>query len=105
MITSVVQVLVNIIDFGMGIQEAIAEPRIHIEGSDPKVPEGKLVKKMFVDSRIDRETVKELERQGHEITLNMDGDFARPVGIMRDPLTGKLHGGVTVPVPATAIGF
>jgi gamma-glutamyltranspeptidase/glutathione hydrolase len=104
-ITSVVQALVNIIDFGMGIQEAIAEPRIHIEGSDPKVPEGKLVKKMFVDSRIDRETVKELERQGHEITLNMDGDFARPVGIMRDPLTGKLHGGVTVPVPATAIGF
>jgi gamma-glutamyltranspeptidase/glutathione hydrolase len=104
-ITSVVQALVNIIDFGMGIQEAIAEPRIHIEGSDPKVPEGKLVKKMFVDSRINRETVKEMERQGHEITLNMDGDFARPVGIMRDPSTGKLHGGATVPVPATAIGL
>jgi gamma-glutamyltranspeptidase / glutathione hydrolase len=104
-ITSVIQVLVNVIDFGMGIQEAIAKPRIHIEGADPKVPEGKLSREMFVDSRIDRETVKELERRGHEITIKLDGDFALPVGIVRDPSTGKLHGGVTVPVPAMAIGF
>ncbi|HLB46433.1 MAG TPA: gamma-glutamyltransferase [Anaerolineales bacterium] len=104
-ITSVVQVLVNIIDFGMGMQEAIAAPRIHIEGSDPKVPEGRMVKEMFVDSRIDRETVKGLESLGHEIRLKLDGDFALPLGIMRDPSTGKLHGGVTVPVPATALGL
>jgi len=104
-ITSVVQVLVNVIDFGMGIQEAIAAPRIHIEGCDPKAPEGKLVKELFIDSRIDPETVNELERRGHEITRQLDGDFALPVGIMRNPETGKLHGGVTVPVPATAIGL
>jgi gamma-glutamyltranspeptidase/glutathione hydrolase len=104
-ITSVVQVLVNIIDFGMGIQEAIAAPRIHIEGSDPKVPEGKLVKEVFIDSRVDRETVQELKRRGHEITQKSDGDFALPVGIMRDPSTGKLHGGATVYVPAAALGL
>ena len=104
-ITSVVQVLVNVIDFGMGIQEAIAAPRIHIEGSDPKVPEGKLVKELFVDSRIDRETVKEMERRGHKITAQLDGEFALPVAIMSNPSTGKLHGGVTVPVPATAMGL
>jgi gamma-glutamyltranspeptidase/glutathione hydrolase len=104
-ITSVVQVLINIIDFGMGIQEAISKPRIHIEGADPKVPEGKLLTDMFVDSRIDRETVKELERRGHEIVIKLDGDFALPVGIMRDPLTSKLHSGVTVPVPAMATGL
>ena len=104
-ITSVVQVLVNVIDFGMGIQEAIAVPRIHIEGCDPKAPEGKLVKELFIDSRIDLETVNELERRGHEITRQLDGDFALPVGIMRNPETGNLHGGVTVPVPATAIGL
>jgi len=104
-ITAVVQVLVNIIDFGMGIQEAIAKPRIHIEGADPKVPEGKLVKEMFVDSRIRRETVEEMEKRGHMISPKLDGDFALPVGIMRDPSTGMLHGGVTVPVPATAMGF
>jgi gamma-glutamyltranspeptidase/glutathione hydrolase len=104
-ITSVVQVLVNVIDFRMGIQEAIAAPRIHIEGGDPKVPEGKLVKEMFVDSRMPPEVVKELERRGHQIVLKPDGSFALPIAIMRDLETGRLHGGVTVPVPATAIGF
>ncbi len=104
-ITSVVQVLINAIDFGMGIQEAIAAPRIHIEGCDPKVPGGKLVKELFVDSRIDPETVREMERQGHKITTQLDGDFALPVGIMKNPSTGELHGGVTVPVPAAAIGL
>ena len=90
---------------GMGIQEAIAEPRIHIEGADPKMLEGKLVKEMFVDSRIKRETMEELKKRGHVITLKLDGDFALPVGVMRDSSTGMLHSGVTVSVPATAMGF
>jgi gamma-glutamyltranspeptidase/glutathione hydrolase len=104
-ITSVVQVLVNVVDFTMGIQEAIAAPRIHIEGSDPKVPDGKLVRELFVDSRMSPEVVDELERRGHQVVLKLDGSFALPIAIMRKPETGKLHGGVTVPVPATAIGF
>lgn len=104
-ITSVVQVLLNIIDFGMGIQDAISVPRIHIEGADPKVPEGKLVKEMFVDSRIDRQTLKALEKMGHEITIKLDGDFALPIGILKDPSTSQLHGGVTVSVPAMAVGL
>lgn len=104
-ITSVVQALVNILDFGMSIQDAIAASRIHIEGSDPKVPDGKLVRRLFVDSRINQQTVRELERRGHEVTLQEDGDFALPVGIMRDLSTGTMRSGVTVPVPATAIGY
>ena len=89
----------------MGIQEAIAAPRVHIEGSDPKVPEGKLVRELFVDSRMPLEVIKELEKRGHQIVLQIDGNFALPIAIMRDHKTGWLHGGVTVPVPATAIGF
>jgi gamma-glutamyltranspeptidase/glutathione hydrolase len=104
-ITSVVQCLVNVIDFNMGIQEAIASPRIHIEGSDPKVPEGKLVKDLFVDKRIDSETTKAMASRGHEINVQLDGDFALPIGIIRDETNSNLHGGVTVPVPATAAGF
>lgn len=103
-VTSVVQVLVNALDFGMGIQDAIAAPRVHIEGSDPKAPEGKLVRELFVDRRMPTEVVNELERRGHQVALKPDGSFALPVGIMRDLGTGRLHGGVTVPVPAMAIG-
>jgi gamma-glutamyltranspeptidase/glutathione hydrolase len=104
-ITAIVQALLNVLDFGMGIQEAIAAPRIHIEGCDPKVPEGKLVRQLFADSRLDLDVVNALERQGHEVRLLPDGNFALPVGIMRDLKTGKLHAGVTVPTPATAIGY
>lgn len=104
-ITAVVQALVNVMDFGMGMQEAIASPRIHIEGCDPKVPEGKLVRQLFADSRLGPEVVRELERRCHEVLLLPDGNFALPVGIMKDPRRGTLHGGVTVPTPATAIGY
>jgi len=104
-ITSVVQALVNAIDFGMDIQQAIAAPRIHIEGCDPKVPDGKLIRQIFADSRFGPKVVQDLERRGHEVTLLIDGNFALPIGIMRDASTDKLHGGVTVPVPATAIGY
>ena len=104
-ITAVVQVLVNVIDFGMDIQEAIAAPRIHMEGSDPKVPNGKLTRQLFADSRLAPEVVEGLKRRGHDVILLADGNFALPVAIMRDGATGKLHGGVTVPVPARAIGY
>ncbi len=103
-ITGVVQSLINMLDFGMGIQDAIAVPRIHIEGCDPKVPEGKLMRLLLGDSRLSPEVVTALERRGHEVRLLQDGNFALPVGCMRDLKTGQLHAGVTVPTPATAIG-
>ena len=104
-ITAVVQVLLNVIEFGMDIQDAIAAPRIHIEGSDPKVPGGKLVRRLLADWRLPAGVVENLEQRGHEVVLLPDGQFALPVGIMRDGSTGKLRGGVTVPVPATALGY
>ncbi len=104
-ITSVVQVLVNVLDFGMDIQEAIAAPRIHIEGSDPKVPDGHLVRQLFADARLSPEVVQDLRKRGHDVTLLPDGNFALPVAIMRDEAAGRLRAGVTVPVPATALGY
>ena len=52
-----VQIITNLVDFGMTIQEAIAAPRFnHIEGSkvgfEPGIPEA---------------TVQELKRRGHQI--------------------------------------
>lgn len=104
-ITAVVQVLLNVIDFGMDIQDAIAAPRIHIEGSDPKVPGGKLVRRLLADTRLPAGVVEDLRRRGHDVVLLGDGNFALPVGIMRDEATGQLRGGVTVPVPAMALGY
>jgi hypothetical protein len=69
------------------------------------VPNGRLLRRLFADSRLSVEVVAELQRRGHEVTLLPDGNFALPVAIVRDLASGMLHGGVTVPVPATAIGY
>jgi gamma-glutamyltranspeptidase/glutathione hydrolase len=103
--TAVAQVIVNVIDFGMGMQEAIGVARIHAEGTDPQVPKGKLLRKCFLDSRIPPAVVSELERRGHEVVLKPASIFARPLAVLRDHATGKLHSGTAVPVPAMAIGY
>ena len=54
-ISSVVQVIVNLIDFGMNLEEAVGAPRI---GDDQ-------TNLMIYESRIPAETIAELEAMGH----------------------------------------
>ncbi|MGN6189942.1 MAG: gamma-glutamyltransferase family protein, partial [Conexibacter sp.] len=42
-VTAMLQVILNMVDFGMDVQQAIAAPRIHCEGADPAAPEGPAV--------------------------------------------------------------
>lgn len=104
-ITSVVQAIVNVIDFGMNMQDAIGAPRIHAEGSDPKFPAGLVDPNVIADTRYPATVIEDLERRGHRVTLLPDGDFASPVAVMRDPVTGEMSSGLTVPTPARAIGI
>ncbi|MBI2935878.1 MAG: gamma-glutamyltransferase, partial [Chloroflexi bacterium] len=41
--TRMAQLVMNLVDHGMSMQEAIAAPAIHTEGADPKVPAGKMI--------------------------------------------------------------
>jgi gamma-glutamyltranspeptidase/glutathione hydrolase len=51
------QLGVNLIEFGMPVDEAIRAPRVHTEGADP----------IFVTSSIEKRVVQELERMGHQV--------------------------------------
>ena len=48
-------------------------------------------------------------RRGHDLDVREESlvfsNFARPNGIMVDPVTGALRGGVTPFGPATAVGL
>jgi gamma-glutamyltranspeptidase/glutathione hydrolase len=82
---SVTQVISHVIDYGMGIQEAIEAPRINRETST-----------VYVDSRFPAEVRDCLIARGHDLVW-VDQElknWARPVGVMREPETGLLHGGV-----------
>jgi gamma-glutamyltranspeptidase/glutathione hydrolase len=92
------QIIMNVIDFGMGIQEAIAAPRV--DAAD---------RETYVDSRIDSGTVDALRDMGHGVEVVEEtpaqGNFAVPVGLMVDGDTGRIHAGVDVFRQAEARGF
>jgi gamma-glutamyltranspeptidase/glutathione hydrolase len=97
-ISAIVQSLVNVLDLGLGIQNAVTTPRIHCEGQLTEI-----------DGRTDDSVVEDLERRGHQIKLHEEHAssfrFARPGGIRIDPDTNQLTGGVHQHTPAWAMGY
>ncbi len=76
-----VQVLLNIIDFGMDVQRAGEQPRFrHFDNG------------LALESAIDADTRKALEAKGHRLTIS-PGGFGGYQAIMIDPKTGALFGG------------
>jgi len=69
-----VQVLINIIDFGMNLQEAGDAPRVHhIGSSEPtgeKMQDGGIV---LLESGFDYEVIRELVKMGHTIQFDVGG--------------------------------
>lgn len=92
------QIIVNLIDFGLGMQAAISAPRVHSEGRATEI-----------STRLPPEVIAALEGMGHEIVPREDSlsasFFARPNGVRVDDETGELRGGVFPYTPATAIGL
>jgi len=97
-ISSVLQVVVNLVDFGMGPQDAVASPRIHCEG-----------RAVLADSRLPSATIAALRQMGHDVTVQDEGfansRFGRPNAVLVDPASGRLRGGVNPFKPYVAIGL
>jgi gamma-glutamyltranspeptidase/glutathione hydrolase len=72
-----VQVLLNLIDFGMNLQEAGDAPRIYHTGSFPRTGHVGGVGEMNLESGFSAETVRELMRRGHKVSsaLGMYGGY------------------------------
>jgi gamma-glutamyltranspeptidase/glutathione hydrolase len=79
-----VQIVVNIVDFGMSIQEAGDAPRILHEGSSE--PTGEIMTdggQVFLETGIPYESVRELMKMGHRVGYNV-GSYGGYQGIMYD---------------------
>jgi gamma-glutamyltranspeptidase/glutathione hydrolase len=96
-ISAIVQSLVNLLDFELGIQEAVSAPRVHCEGSLTEA-----------EARLEPALLEELASRGHRLEVMEETatsfSFARPNGIRIDPATNRLTGGVNQFVPAWAMG-
>jgi gamma-glutamyltranspeptidase/glutathione hydrolase len=101
-----VQVLVNLIDFGMNVQAAGEAPRIEHRGS--ATPTGRPGDadggQAILERGIPETVVVELQRRGHRIAwTNRNGGGYQ--GILIDPRTGTLLGGTEARKDGLAVGY
>lgn len=101
-----VQILCNLIDFGMNVQQAGEFPRIEHVGSatptgKPADPRGGIAK---VEPGIPEAVVEELRRRGH-IVERVQRNGGGYQGIMIDPATGMLLGGSEPRKDGLAVGY
>ncbi len=92
-----VQVLINLVDFGMNIQDALEAPRIrHLEGME-----------VILEESLDSQVPGELERRGHRILRKRfpTNQFGGGQGIIVDPDSGALLGGSDPRKDGCALGY
>lgn len=87
-----VQVLVNLLDFGMNLQEACDAPRLAHEGSsDPTGTPAEGGGTLVVEGGFAPEVLEDLKKRGHAFDEH-PGIFGGFQGILRDPKTGVYFG-------------
>jgi len=77
-----VQILLNLIEFGMNLQEAGDAPRIYHVGSFPRTGHMADVGELNLESGYPAETIRELMRRGHKVS-NAYGMYGGYQAIMR----------------------
>jgi gamma-glutamyltranspeptidase/glutathione hydrolase len=80
-----VQIVVNLIDFGMNLQEAGDAPRARHEGSSE--PTDEVMRDggdVILETGFSAETLKALQARGHKVTVDNDGGFGGYQAILRN---------------------
>lgn len=93
-ITAVLQVILNVIDFGMNVQDAVDAPRIHHQG-DPD--------KLYAEARISPDTIALLKARGHQVDFGPGVVLARVEAIVSSG--GWLQGGSDGRAAGKAAGY
>jgi gamma-glutamyltranspeptidase / glutathione hydrolase len=87
-----VQIVVNIVDFGMNVQEAGDAARWQHEGStDYDLPKMTTGGHVFIETGVPWETIAELKRRGHDIRIDLGG-FGGYQAIKWDPKNRVYYG-------------
>jgi gamma-glutamyltranspeptidase / glutathione hydrolase len=101
-----VQVLINMLDFGMDVQQAGEAPRVEHVGS--ATPKGKAANEnggtVQAEIGLPEAIVAELKKRGHQVEwVRKNGGGYQ--GIWIDPKTGVLHGGTEARKDGAAVGY
>jgi len=93
-ITTVVQVFLNIVVFDMNVQTAVDFPRVHHQWKPNRV---------FVEPEIAADVILNLESKGHEVRKETHWSSAQCIWI--DPTTGLITGGTDSRSEGKAAGY
>ena len=95
-ITTIANIILNVVDFGMDLQSAIVAPRFH----NPNSPA------TDVEARISKDVLANLEARGHKFNMKKDSDphFGGAQGIMFKE-DGMLHGAADNRRLGKAVGY
>ena len=92
------QVVLNMVEFGMGPQEAVTAPTVDASGLET-----------LIDSQMIPEAVRLLRGKGHHVKVMEEGPgtsvFARPSAVLIDRESSIIRGGVDVFRRSLALGF
>lgn len=95
--TSVIQIALNIMDRGMSPQQAISQPRIDFEGD-----------KVILDGRFEQQVIDTLRSYGHTVEVRSEElstfEFGNPAVLARDG-NGVIRGGVNPYQATVAAGY
>ncbi len=105
-----VQILLNMIDFGMNVQAAGDAARMFHTGSssprgEPQLPDGG---KLFLEKAVGQRVIDALKQRGHKadyVTSHLRSYVGGYQGVMRDPATGVYHGAAEMRLDGRAAGY
>ena len=107
-VQSNMQVITNLVDYGMSVQEAVEAPRWkHVgDGTESTVPHT-AVDSLLMESRFDAATKRQLRALGHPVQEldAWDGVTGREMALYIDPETGAIHGAADPRYDGYAIGY
>ena len=98
------QVLLNVIDFRMGIQEAIEAPRISLSAAPSFYKPGADVT-VRVEGRVAPFVISRLSEMGHDAQAVREYSIGNMQGILRNPETGTMVAGADPRRMMYAIGW
>ena len=107
-VQSNMQIITDLIDYGMTVQEAVEAPRWkHVgDGTESTIPHT-AENRLLMESRFDAAAMRQLRAMGHPVhELDAwDGVTGREMALYIDPETGALHGAADPRYDGYAIGY
>ncbi|MEE8385153.1 MAG: gamma-glutamyltransferase, partial [Dehalococcoidia bacterium] len=100
------QVIINLLDFGMNLQEAGDVARFYHTGSSQ--PTGTTMTdggELHLEPGLDEDILAELKRRGHTLTPTSVGAYGGYQAIWKDPATGAYIGATEMRKDGCAMGY